>query len=89
MARTIYKNISRISSVLEFEIFTTSITIKFINIHQVGNLKYNCYNYSYSSAGSNNVETMKSLARNGRGLNSFLNKNFRWTGYSNRWFENY
>jgi hypothetical protein len=30
------------------------------------------YTYSYRSAGRNHVETMKKLARDGRGLNSYL-----------------
>lgn len=32
------------------------------------------YTYSYASAGSENIETMKVLADSGRGLNSFINK---------------
>ncbi len=32
------------------------------------------YRYSYRSAGIENVEHMKALARNGDGLNSFINR---------------
>ena len=32
------------------------------------------YKYSYSSAGTRNIEIMKGLALRGRGLNTFINK---------------
>lgn len=32
------------------------------------------YRYSYAKAGNNHVETMKRLARRGRGLNSYINR---------------
>lgn len=32
------------------------------------------YLYTYVSAGANNIETMKDLARQGHGLNSFTNR---------------
>jgi len=35
------------------------------------------YEYNYSSAGSGNIEEMKSLAKSGSGLNSFIMKNVR------------
>ena len=36
------------------------------------------YTYSYKSAGVENVEQMKKLARQGYGLNSFINKNVKY-----------
>lgn len=33
------------------------------------------YTYTYESAGADAVETMKSLARQGHGLNSYISKN--------------
>jgi hypothetical protein len=38
------------------------------------------YRYSYSSAGSTNVEQMKILAKSQNGLNSYINKNCKY-GY--------
>ena len=35
------------------------------------------YKYSYSSAGSYHVETMKELAMSGSGLNSYIMRNVR------------
>ena len=35
------------------------------------------YRYTYSSAGADNIEHMKQLARNGAGLNSFIMRNVR------------
>jgi len=35
------------------------------------------YLYTYTSAGSNNIERMKQLARHGQGLNSFINTTVR------------
>ncbi|WP_312389819.1 hypothetical protein [Chryseobacterium sp.] len=31
------------------------------------------YEYTYSSAGASNIETMKNLARSGSGLNGYIN----------------
>lgn len=36
-----------------------------------------CYIYSYMSAGTNHVENMKALARQGRGLNSYIMRNVK------------
>lgn len=35
------------------------------------------YLYTYQSAGSHNIEHMKALARNGNGLNAYINTNVR------------
>jgi len=35
------------------------------------------YLYTYASAGSHSIETMKGLANGGQGLNSFINRNVR------------
>lgn len=35
------------------------------------------YRYTYKSAGSHNIECMKVLARNGGGLNTYINTNVR------------
>lgn len=35
------------------------------------------YKYTYASAGATNIERMKSLAQNGKGLNSFINRHVR------------
>lgn len=36
------------------------------------------YSYSYKSAGVDNVETMKKLARKGTGLSAFITRNVRY-----------
>ncbi|MFI5161218.1 MAG: hypothetical protein ACHQHN_08065 [Sphingobacteriales bacterium] len=41
------------------------------------------YEYTYASAGPGNIEMMKSLARSGDGLNSFINTNVK-KAYSRR-----
>ncbi len=57
------------SNVEAFQIENDSITVKF----KSGTCQY--YEYSYSSAGSSNVEQMKILAESGDGLNSFISRN--------------
>lgn len=66
-----YQNLGRNSSVESYtirkvRIGRTSIRVKFDNGES--------YLYTYSSAGKKNVETMKSLARAGIGLNSFIKR---------------
>lgn len=66
-----YQNLGRNSSVESYtirqvRIGRTSIRVKFTNGES--------YRYTYASAGKKNVETMKSLARAGIGLNSFIKK---------------
>ena len=64
-----YKNIGGDSDVSAYEISDESIKVKF---------KDGCvYLYTYQSAGSANIERMKSFAAFGQGLNGFINKNVR------------
>ena len=61
-----YKNLSGQSGVLAYGIGATYIIVQF-NAGQ-----YTFYKYTYVSAGSSAVETMKSLAQQGQGLNSYI-----------------
>ncbi len=63
----IYKNLSHDSSVRAFLIGADYIDVKFTT----GPV----YRYSYKSAGRENVEQMKLLARHGDGLGSFIQRN--------------
>lgn len=45
------------------------------NFILVGFTSGSVYEYTYSSAGSGNIERMKGLAMNGSGLNSFIKRN--------------
>ena len=65
-----YKNLSNDSSVREYAIGVDYIDIKFTT----GPI----YRYSYSSAGRDNVEQMKKLAKLGDGLGSFIQLNVRY-----------
>lgn len=61
-----YKSLGGNSGVSAYEIGTESITVQFGS----GAV----YLYTYQSAGSSNIEKMKSLAVAGEGLNSFINR---------------
>ncbi len=61
-----YQNRGRNSNVYAYEIDNDRITVSFNG----GGL----YTYTYSSAGMTKVESMKHLARQGQGLNSFINR---------------
>ncbi|WP_310378212.1 hypothetical protein [Flavobacterium sp.] len=62
-----YRNSSGNSGVSGYEIGNDYIRVKF-----TGNSK--TYQYSYQGkAGKNHVDNMKSLARSGSGLNSYIN----------------
>jgi len=63
-----YRNINGDSNVEAYEIGSDFIRVKFARTAKI-------YQYSYRRAGRENVEIMKELARNGDGLNSFINKN--------------
>jgi hypothetical protein len=63
-----YLNLSGKSGVETYEIVETCISVKF---------EKNVYTYSFNLAGKNNVDTMKDLARAGKGLNSYINKNVK------------
>lgn len=59
-----YANRSGMSSVYAYSIHSKSIDVEFQNGQ--------AYTYSYDFAGEDVVETMKTLAKAGRGLNSFI-----------------
>ncbi|MDD7887106.1 hypothetical protein [Flavivirga sp. 57AJ16] len=63
---TWYKNLGGDSGIASYEIGADKITITFsTNVS---------YEYTYDSAGVDHIENMKSLAKNGQGLNSYINK---------------
>ena len=62
-----YKNINGDSNVDSYEIGLDYIAITFIGSSVV-------YYYTYHSCGGKNVEQMKLLAKQGNGLNGFINK---------------
>lgn len=62
----LYKNINGDSGVLGYEIGDNYIIVYFKSGAS--------YTYTHLSAGANNIETMKILAKSGNGLNSFINK---------------
>ncbi len=64
-----YKNLDGNSSVRAFLIGDKYIDVEF-NSGRI-------YRYSYGSAGIANVEQMKRMAVEGRGLNSFIMRNVR------------
>ena len=65
-----YKNLGGDSGVVAYEISSDRITVEFKGSSRL-------YVYSYASAGRNNVEQMKTLARSGRGLHSFIMRNVK------------
>lgn len=60
-----YKDIDGDSGVVAYEYGDDYIRVQF----STGKI----YLYTYASAGSNNIEQMKVLARNGEGLNAYIN----------------
>jgi hypothetical protein len=64
-----YRDSDGDSGVAEYENGPDYIRVKFSN----GSV----YLYTYTSAGSNNIEEMKRRAVAGDGLNAFINKNVR------------
>jgi len=70
-----YQNLGGNSGVSAYEIGAESITVQFSS----GTV----YLYTYKSAGSGNIEKMKSLAVAGKGLNSFIMRNVR-KGYESK-----
>ena len=66
-----YQNINGNSNVEAYAIGSDYIEVKFCNTSKL-------YRYSYASAGRDNVETMKQLAQQGYGLNSFIMRNVRY-----------
>jgi len=65
-----YRNFGGDSGVDSFDIGDDYIDVKF-----TGTFKK--YRYSYRRAGRHHVEQMKMLARNGSGLNAYINKNVK------------
>lgn len=65
-----YKNISGNSGVSAYECGVDYIDVKFISSERI-------YRYSYLSAGAENIEHMKALAINGKGLSTFISKTVR------------
>ena len=61
-----YMNSNGTSGVEGYEIGPDYIKVKFKTTAQI-------YTYSYESAGRNHIEQMKILARQGSGLNSYIN----------------
>ena len=64
-----YRDIGRNSNIYSYEIGSDYINVQFKD----GSI----YKYTYSSAGTTNIEQMKKLAINGKGLNSFINTSVR------------
>lgn len=64
-----YKNLGGDSGVSAYEIGSDSITVQFND----GAM----YLYNYASTGREAIETMKSLATSGRGLNSFISRSVK------------
>ncbi len=62
-----YANLGGDSGVVGYEIGNDFIRVQFSG----GSI----YLYTYASAGADNIEQMKRLARNGQGLNTFISKN--------------
>lgn len=65
-----YKNLSRKSGILSFEIGTDYITVRFAGTG-------NTYTYSYRTAGAIHVEAMKRLALEGRGLATYISRHVK------------
>lgn len=66
-----YRNLGGKSGVKAFEVGGDFIKVKF-NDNSI-------YLYSYRKPGSHHVEKMKILAKNGSGLNSYINLNVKFT----------
>jgi hypothetical protein len=64
-----YDNLGGNSGVYGYEIGNHFIRVQFLDS--------SIYLYTYASAGANNIEQMKRFARNGQGLNAFINRNVR------------
>ncbi|MCR4427652.1 MAG: hypothetical protein NUW23_15980 [Firmicutes bacterium] len=64
-----YANLGGDSGVVAYEIGDDFVRVQFWD----GSI----YLYTYASAGVNNIERMKELARGGQGLNAFINRYVR------------
>ncbi|MFC1644941.1 hypothetical protein ACFL08_02870 [Patescibacteria group bacterium] len=76
-----YKNLGGDSNVITYEIGDDFIDVEF-NPSPV--FRYTNYRYTYGSAGDANVEEMKSLATQGQGLSTFINRVVK-NKYSKKW----
>jgi hypothetical protein len=86
MGRIRYKNLSRNSSVLEYSSTSSTITIKFKGVGYGKKGKINTYFYSgEKSTSMTNINEMKQKAKEGKGLNTFINKNK--PRYKSAWIE--
>ena len=71
-----YKNFSGNSSVVVYLIYNSgNMVIRFKGVGVFGGISSSTYYYTKDSAGSFNLTVMRSLARAGEGLNSFINSN--------------
>ena len=68
-----YKNLWGDSNVVAYQNWNDFIIVQFW-----GSGTYTIYTYTYVSAGSSVVETMKRLANAGRWLNSYISTNKPW-----------
>lgn len=66
-----YRDTGGDSGVAAYEIGTDYIRVQFSGTSRI-------YTYSYRKAGSTHVENMKQLARNGSGLNSYINRHTKY-----------
>ncbi len=73
-----YRNLGGNSNVIAYEVNETSITVQFAS----GKVRF--YLYDYSKPGSEIVERMKTLALQGRGLNSYISSTVK-TRFSQKW----
>ncbi|HVL77182.1 MAG TPA: hypothetical protein VM406_14295 [Noviherbaspirillum sp.] len=64
-----YKNLSRKSGVVAYEVGQRTIVVEF----EDGGI----YLYNYESAGQDKIERMKQLAEAGRGLSTFIVRHVR------------
>lgn len=64
-----YKNLSGASKVARYEIQKDMVTIRFTDS--------SVYNYSNQSAGTANIDKMKTLAVAGKGLGTFIDANLK------------
>ena len=71
-----YANTNGDSGVTAYQLGDDYIKVKFRSGH------WTLYTYTYASAGSSVVETMKNLAQQGHGLNSYISTHK--PGYSSR-----
>lgn len=67
-----YLNLNGNSGVSMYEVCPDRVVVVFAGSNKV-------YEYSRESAGEQHVEAMKKLAKSGRGLNAYINRNVRFS----------